>query len=75
MTYTTIDYFLLIFFVFGLSLEEDLVFGDCLLTIFCLLNSLLIFSASLVSIYLVLSLIFDFIKLIIFSSYNEPFKL
>ena len=49
MFYTTIDYFLLIFFDFNLSLLEDLVLCDCLLSIFGLLNSLIIFIIALFS--------------------------
>ena len=72
--YTTIDYFLLIFFVFILPLIGDVVL-DFSGSIFGLLNSEIIFSASEILISFTERFIFDFIKSIIFSSYKEPFKL
>ena len=74
MIYTTISYFLLIFFDFDLFFVGDVVLGFSF-SIFGLLNSLIIFSASFVLISLEVRLIFDLINSIIFSSYKEPFKL
>ena len=60
MTYTTIGYFLLIFFVSTLLLVGDLVFFASGWSEFCLLNSVIIFSASLTLIFLDSRLIFRF---------------
>ena len=68
MTYTTIGYFLLIFFVSTLLLVGDLVFFASGWSELCLLNSVIIFSASLTLIFLDSRLILDLIKLMIFSS-------
>ena len=61
MVYTTIDYFLLIFFDLDLSFVKDVVF-DFSVSIFGLLNSAIIFSASLVLISFDVRLIFDLIN-------------
>jgi len=74
LIYTTIDYFLLIFFGFDLFLARDVVL-DFSISIFGLLNSAIIFSASFELISFEVRLIFDLTKSKIFSSYNEPFKL
>jgi len=68
LTYTTIGYFLLIFFDFCLSFEDDFGLFPAASFTSVLLNSDIIFSASLEFISLEVSLILDFIRLIIFSS-------
>ena len=74
MVYTTISYFLLIFFSFDLV---DLygVGSDFFVVAVGLLNSAIIFSASFVLISFEMRFIFDLISSIIFSSYKDPFKL
>ena len=64
MIYTTIDYFLLIFFVFNLFFTGDVVL-DFSMSIFGLLNAVIIFSASFELISLLERLIFDLIRSII----------
>jgi len=68
LIYTTIGYFLLIFFILVLFFSEDLVLGDLFSSKFGLLNSEIIFSASLVPISFAEGFIFDLIKEIFFSS-------
>ena len=74
MTYTTIGYFLLIFFGLDLFFTEDVFLGFSVSAL-GLLNSAIIFSASFVLISLDVRFIFVLISSIIFSSYKEPFKL
>ena len=62
------------FFDFDLFFVGDVVL-DFSVSIFGLLKSSIIFSASFELISLVARLIFDLIRSIIFSSYKEPFKL
>ena len=67
MIYTSIGYFLLIFFDLDLFFAKDVVL-DFSVFIFGLLNSAIIFSASFVFISLDVRFIFDLISSIIFSS-------
>ena len=72
--YTTIDYFLLIFFDIVLLLSLDLVLFCSELSTLTLLKFEMIFSASFDVISLIDNLIFDFKSEIIFSSYKAPRK-
>ena len=68
MIYTTIDYFLLIFFDFTLLFVDVSVFFALAISWSGLLNLVIIFSASFKLIFLVLSFILDLINSIIFVS-------